>query len=71
MHRAGDLVMCLGDINGHTGRHMDGLDGVHGEYCVGLMNLEGRILLEFCMENNNVSNTWSKRENRDGDSQNG
>ena len=28
MHSAGDLVMCLGDINGHVGRHIDGLDGV-------------------------------------------
>ena len=30
MHSAGDLVMCLGDYNGHVGRHIDGLDGVHG-----------------------------------------
>ena len=30
MHSTGDLVMCLGDINGHVGRHIDGFDGVHG-----------------------------------------
>ena len=30
MHSAGDLAMCLGDINGHIGRHIDGFDGVHG-----------------------------------------
>ena len=30
MHSAGDLVMCLGDINGHVGRHIDGFNGVHG-----------------------------------------
>ena len=24
MHSAGDLVMCLDDINGHIGRHIDG-----------------------------------------------
>ena len=29
MHSADDLVMCLGDINGHIGRHIDGLDGLH------------------------------------------
>ena len=28
MHSAGDLVMCLGDINGHVGRHIDRFDGV-------------------------------------------
>ena len=27
MYSAGDLVMCLGDFNGHVGRHLDGLDG--------------------------------------------
>ena len=27
MHSADDLVMCLCDLNGHTGRH---IDGVHG-----------------------------------------
>ena len=30
MHRAGDLVMCMCDFNGHIGRHIDRLDGVHG-----------------------------------------
>ena len=29
MHSAGDLVMCMGDINGHMGRHVDGFYGVH------------------------------------------
>ena len=32
MHSAGDSVMCLGDINGHIGRHIDGFDGVHEGY---------------------------------------
>ena len=50
MHSADDLVMCLGDFNGHIGRHFD---GVHGGYGVGQRNLEGRMLLEFCL----VSNT--------------
>ena len=27
MHSAGDLVMCLGDFNGHVGRHIDDLMG--------------------------------------------
>ena len=29
MHSADDLVMCLGDFNGHVGMHIDGFDGVH------------------------------------------
>ena len=44
MHSAGDLVMCLKDINGHDGRHFDGFHGVHGEYVGGQRNLEGRGL---------------------------
>ena len=32
--------MCLGDFNGHIGRHIDGFDGVHGGYGVGQTNLE-------------------------------
>ena len=24
--------MCLGDFNGHVGRHIDDFDGVHGGY---------------------------------------
>ena len=35
MHSAGDLVMCLGDFNGHVGRHVNGFDGVHGGCNVG------------------------------------
>ena len=42
MHSADDLVMCLGDFNGRVCRHIDGLDGVHGRYAVG-------VLLEFCL----------------------
>ena len=27
MHSTDDLVMCLHDLNGHVGRHIDGFDG--------------------------------------------
>ena len=65
MHFADVLVMCLGDFNGHAGRHIDGLDGVHGGYGVGQRNLEGRKLLEFCLEKELcVSNSWFKREEK-------
>ena len=35
MRSAGDLVMWLGDFNGHIGRHIDGFDVVHGGHGVG------------------------------------
>ena len=35
MHSADELVMCLGDFNGHVGRHIDGFDRVHAGYGVG------------------------------------
>ena len=65
MYSAGDLVMCLGDFDGHDGRHIDGFDGVHGGYGVGQRNLGGRVLLEFCLEMElYVINTWLKREEK-------
>ena len=48
MHSAYDSVMCLGDFNGHVGRHIDGFYGVHEGYGVGEDKLEGRMLLMFC-----------------------
>ena len=65
MHSVDDLVMCLGDFNGHVGRHIDGFDGMHGGHCVGQRNLDGRMLLEFCLEKGLcVSNTLFKREEK-------
>ena len=50
MYSADELVMCLGDLNGHVGRHIDGFDGVYEGHVVCQRNLEGRMLLEFCLE---------------------
>ena len=50
MHSADDIVMCLGDINGDVGRHIDGFDGVHEGYGVGQRNLEERMLLALSGE---------------------
>ena len=47
MNYTDDLVVCIGDFNGHVGRHIDGVHGGHG---VGQRNLEGKMLLEFCLE---------------------
>ena len=50
MYSASELAMCLDDINGHVGRHIEGFDWVDGEFGVGQRNLEGRMLLGFCLE---------------------
>ena len=44
MHSADDLVMCLGEFNGHMQRHIGGYYGVHGGDGIGQRNLEGRML---------------------------
>ena len=63
MYSAGDLVMILGDFNGHVGMHIDGFDEVHGGYSAGQSNLKGTMFFELCLEKELcVSNTWFKRE---------
>ena len=67
MLSAYDLVMCLGDFNGHDGRHINGFNVVHGGYGLGQRNYEGRMLLEFCLEKElckYMSNTWFRREEK-------
>ena len=73
VHRACDLFMCLGDINGHIGSQFCGCIGVHEGYDVGEINLDRRMLLVFCLEKELcVSNTWFKRGGKEeGDIQNG
>ena len=59
INSADDLVMCLPGLNWHVGRHIDGFDLVREWYGVGLTNLEGRMLLDFCLKKELcVSNTW-------------
>ena len=47
MHSADDIAMCVDDFNGCMGRHIDGFDGVLGEYGIGQMSLEGRMLAKY------------------------
>ena len=69
LHIVGDLAMCLGDLDGHVCRHIDKFDGWYG---VVLINMEGRKLLEFCMEKELcVTNEWSKRGKEEGDIETG
>ena len=50
VENANEVLICLGDFNGHIGKKVDGFEGVHGGFGIGKRNLEGRLLLEFCVE---------------------
>ena len=39
MHSAGDLVVCLGDLNGHMSSHIDKFDKVYRGCSVGETNV--------------------------------
>ena len=50
MNSEDDLDMCLGNYNGHVGRHIDRFDRIQRRYRVGQKNLEGRMLLLLLRE---------------------
>uniref|UniRef100_A0A0L8FZ88 Endonuclease/exonuclease/phosphatase domain-containing protein n=1 Tax=Octopus bimaculoides TaxID=37653 RepID=A0A0L8FZ88_OCTBM len=47
LHKVDELVLGMGDFNGHVGKWIQGFEGVHGGNGIGERNLEGRMLLEF------------------------
>ena len=49
MHSVNDSVVCI-NYNGNISRHIDGYDSVSGRYGVCQMNLEGGMLLNFCLK---------------------
>ena len=65
MHSADDLVMCLGDISGHVGRHIDGFDEVHVGYGVGQRNSE-ECHKSFVWRRKYVCQIHGSRERKDG-----
>ena len=66
LQSSGEVVLGLGDFNGHVERRIDGFEGGHNGYGIGKRNVEGRRLLEFCDEKElYVANTWfEKNEQR-------
>ena len=44
------LSMLAMYLNGHVGRHTDGLDAVHGEHGLAQRKLQGKMLLESWLE---------------------
>ena len=60
-----EMILGLGDFNGHVGKQIDGFEGVHGGNGLGLRNVEGRLLLEFCDARELcVANTWYKKKEK-------
>ena len=56
-------MICLGYFNGYIGTKVDGFEGVHGGFGIVKRNLEGRLLLEFCVEKDLcVGNSWFKKK---------
>ena len=60
-HRMTELIIAMGDINGHVNRNIDGFQGEHGGFSIGTRNQEGRMLLEFCILNLCIANTWFRK----------
>ena len=62
MANANEMVLGLGDFNGHVGKCSEGFEGIHGGYGIGKRNVEGRMLLDFCVQKELcVANTWYKK----------
>ena len=64
MHSTDDLVMCLGDLNGHVGRHIDGFDRVHGGYGVNRVIWNEECHWSFVWRRNNVCRIHGLRERK-------
>ena len=62
MANANEMVLELGDFNGHVGKYAKGFEGIHGGCEIGKRNVEGRMLLDFCVQKELcVVNTWYKK----------
>ena len=65
MGNANELVLGLEDFNGHVGKCAEGFEDIHGWYGIGKRNAEGRMLLDFCdQEELCVANTWCKKKDK-------
>ena len=59
------MVLGLGNFNCPVGKLINGFQGIHEGYGFGAQNVEGRMLLEFCIEKDLcVSNTWFQKKSK-------
>ena len=60
-----EIIVSLGNFNGHVGKCAEGFESVHGGNGVRKRNAEGRRLLEFCDKRElYVANTWFKKTDK-------
>ena len=58
-HHMSEMIIGMGDHNGHVGSNIDGFQGAHGGISIGKRNQEGRMLLEFCdAKHLCIAKTW-------------
>ena len=49
LQNPGEMILSLGDFNGHVGKRINVVEDVHGGYDIGERKIEGKRLLEFCV----------------------
>ena len=58
----GEVVLGMGDFNGHVGKRIEGHEDVNEGNGIGERNMEGKMLLEFCDEKELcVANKWFRK----------
>ena len=63
MGNAKELMLGMGDFNGHVRKCAEGCEGIRGWYGIGKRNAEGEMLLQFCAwKELCVANTWYKKK---------
>ena len=67
LHSVGELVLGMGDFNGHVSKQFEDYEGVHGGNGIGERNLEG-TMLEFCDERSCVWQTHGSQKGREEES---
>ena len=70
MHGADDLVVSLGDLNGHVRGHIEGSKGACGGHGVGQRNSEGNMSVvlpgeRFCVKYKGIRERKGVRQNSD------
>ena len=64
-HHIRELIIGMGDFNGHVGRDIDGFQGVLRGSSIGERNQEGRMLLEFFYAKHLcITNTWFRKTDK-------
>ena len=58
-HHTSELIIRMGDLNGHVGINIDGFQRVQAGFSIGKRNQEGRMMSEFCdAKHLCIANTW-------------